>query len=288
MDQNKIFSFNRKVLNFLSVYLNDYAKTIQNDDIKRITSLGFTKEYAFALLLATYDNLDIPSNSEDNLLFNEYYLKMVKQENEKKYLNNPYYKNIMVKNITHKNWTLKIDEYQAYEAFVRDDMIKYFDGKILPQIGFFDKKFAFPAIYENDRLWMSITPNEINTMEKDINDSFGNVLTLGLGMGYFSYMVSLKENVNKVTIIEKDKNVIELFEKNILPFFENKEKIEIINIDAFDFLDNCESFKYDYIFSDLWHDVSDGLPLYKKIKKYENKYQEKIWRYWIEKTLLCY
>ena len=89
---------------------------------------------------------------------------------------------------------------------------------------------------------MLITPNEINTMQPVIDNVSGNVVTFGLGLGYFAYMCSIKNNVNGITIVEKDKNVIELFEKYILPQFEYKDKIKIVNSDAFDFASNMSGF----------------------------------------------
>ena len=60
----------------------------------------------------------------------------------------------------------------------------------------------FPALLENDRIWMTITPNEIETMKEPVDGAFGNVLTYGLGLGYYAYMVSEKENVETVTIVD--------------------------------------------------------------------------------------
>lgn len=288
MTVEEIEKYNQVMLEFLSVYLNDYSRIINEKQIMDVTKCGVDDKYAFALLLGTIFGLDVTKNSKHKELFETYFLKMITEEDAEEYKNNLYYKNVLIKEFKYKNWSLKFDKYLPYEGFVRDDMVKYPSGVIIPQIGYFKREFVFPAIYENDRLWMSITPNEINTMKKDISDSFGSVLTLGLGIGYYSYMVSLKDNVKKVTIIEKDKNAIEIFKKCILPFFKFKEKIEIINEDAFTYLQTLETFDFDFIFSDLWHDVSDGLPLYKKLKKYEEKNKDKIWRYWIEKTLFCY
>jgi hypothetical protein len=50
----------------------------------------------------------------------------------------------------------------------------------------------FPALLENDRIWMTITPNEIEIMIKPVDEAFGHVLTYGLGLGYYAYMVSKK------------------------------------------------------------------------------------------------
>ena len=40
---------------------------------------------------------------------------------------------------------------------------------------------------------MTITPDEIETMKEAVDQAFGNVLTFGLGLGYYAYMVSEKD-----------------------------------------------------------------------------------------------
>ena len=125
-------------------------------------------------------------------------------------------------------------------------------------------------------------------MRRPIEEVSGKVVTLGLGMGYFAYMASLKSDVTSVTVVERDPSVIELFETHILPQFEYKDKIKIVKSDAFDYLNNNETLDADYLFADLWHDASDGLVLYQKLKKYEGKFSSTKFLYWIEHTLLSY
>lgn len=87
------------------------------------------------------------------------------------------------------------------------------EGRQIPQIGFFDTEFMFPALLENDRIWMTITPNEIETMKEPVDGAFGHVLTFGLGLGYYACMVSEKENVESVTVVDMNEDVIRLFKK---------------------------------------------------------------------------
>ena len=74
---------------------------------------------------------------------------------------------------------------------------------------------------------------------------------------------------------------------NHIAIIKNKGKIHIINTDAFEFLNNNDLNKFDYIFSDIWHNAGDGLPLYLKIKKYETLYPNTKFDYWIETSLLA-
>lgn len=132
---------------------------------------------------------------------------------------------------------------------------------------------------------MSITPHEIYTMKDDINKVSGNVLVLGLGLGYFLYMISLKEDVKKITVIEKDKNIINIFKSLLFSKF-NQEKIEIIEADAIDYL-NENKKQYDYVYCDLYHNQFDALPLYIKIKNVEKQYEKTTFLYWIETSIIA-
>ena len=84
-------------------------------------------------------------------------------------------------------------------------------------------------------------------------------------MGYVPYMMSLKDEVKSITVVEKDKEIIELFKKALLPQFVNKNKIKIIEDEAINYL--AKNNKYDYIFADLWHDPEDGLSLFVQLKR---------------------
>ncbi|MCQ2787210.1 MAG: hypothetical protein MJ199_02285, partial [Bacilli bacterium] len=107
-----------------------------------------------------------------------------------------------------------------------------------------------------------------------------HVYVLGLGLAYFPYLIASK--VDKITIVERDENIINLFKKHIFPFFDQKEKYEIIKDDAIAYLTKIN--KSDSIFIDLWHNVSDGFMTYyllnKKLKDYSNVI------YWINDSLL--
>ena len=170
-----------------------------------------------------------------------------------------------------------------------NDIIQTKEGRQIPQIGFFEEEFKFPAVLENGRIWMTITPNEIETMQEAIENASGHVLAFGLGLGYYAYMVSEKENVESVTVVDCNEDVIQLFQQYILPQFKQAAKIKVINEDAFDFAKkHIGEGKYDFVFTDLWHDVSDGIDMYLNMKQYERLSPDTEFMYWIEKSMLCY
>lgn len=134
---------------------------------------------------------------------------------------------------------------------------------------------------------MSVTPNEIITMKEPINIAKGKVLTLGCGLGYYAYMVSIKEDVESVTIIENSDEVIELFEINILSQFKNKEKINIIKADAIEYMKLLDDGEFDYCFADIW--ISNTYnQLYIELKKLHHKFKLMKMDYWIEDDILAY
>lgn len=198
--------------------------------------------------------------------------------------NNPYLQNIKLNHEKVGRYTLEKDKYLKYELFLYDKGIAI-DNVIIPQFAAFDHGFSYPCIKEDGDTWMSITPNEILTMKKEIAEANGNVLTLGCGMGYFAYMAAEKENVKSVTIIEKSDEVIELFSKYILPQFENKEKIKIIKADAFDYMNSLEDGEFDYCFADIWIGSNDIDP-YLRLRQICKKFHKMKVSYWIEESII--
>ena len=125
-------------------------------------------------------------------------------------------------------------------------------------------------------------------MQHAIDKVYGKVLCFGLGLGYFAYMASLKQEVTSITIIEKDPQIIELFTSSLLPQFEYKSKIVIIQADAFEYAkSHMASEAFDSSFVDLWHDANDGLPMYLAMKAFEDKSPSTSFSYWLEASFLA-
>lgn len=281
---------NSRLLNLLSHFLNENPALINSETVGNLKQdCNLTDKEALSILLAIELGINFDENEEDRVLYENYFEEMIHELEPEMYTRNPYYGNIFIPDIKIGSWELKKEHYEPYELFVMTDMDKKADGRIIPQLGFFKEKFVFPAVLQDDREWMLITPNEIETMKEAVSHAEGNVLTSGLGLGYFAYMCSEKENVNSVTVIEKDKDVISLFESVILKQFSNRDKIKIIHADVFDYLEKSDQIaEMDFVFWDLWHDVQDGLPVYQRLKGMEKQFPHTKFEYWIEKTMLCY
>lgn len=291
MENNlKFAQYNNILFKKLSVFINHEADFIRPEFIESLCrDCDISKEEAFCFTLAAAIDLDTEKNPRDAEIFEEYFPDMVHLLKNKDYENNPYLKNIKIPTKKLGKWELCYKTYVPYQAFVFDDPKITRDGKIIPQIGFFEKEFSYPAVLESGTEWMLITPNEINTMRAPISGAHGKVLTYGLGLGYFAYMVSEKESVSSVTIVERDKNAISLFRDIILPQMPRKDKINIICDDAFYFAETrLADSDFDFVFADIWHDPSDGVPAYKRLKATEKYLPSADFSYWIEKTLKCY
>lgn len=234
-----------------------------------------------------YDEIVCPI--ENNLLYlddisknNCLSLNIIK-ENIDDFNNNPFVKNIKLENIKDRNIEIRNEKIFKYQLFINNTYTNQNLDEII-NLGYFSDDISFPVIYENGIPWMSIVPSEINTMKNDIDKMNGNVLILGCGLGYIAYMLSLKENIKKITIVDMNYKIVNIFKKYILPQF-NTDKIEIKICDGIEFL-RTNKEDYDYIYCDIWRNGIDGLPLYLKLKELENTYNHSTFLYWIEDEII--
>ncbi|MDY6084541.1 MAG: hypothetical protein SPI25_04760 [Dialister sp.] len=153
-------------------------------------------------------------------------------------------------------------------------------------IGYFDEAVTVPVIYEDGRVWMSIVESEITSMKRPLAKARGHVITYGLGLGYYPFMASEKEEVTSVTIIERSPDVISIFERALLPHFPYKEKIRILQEDAFRYVNDQKDGAYDYAFADFWGGLYDGLSLYMNFVPLCNRFKQTSFDFWIESCFL--
>ena len=197
---------------------------------------------------------------------------------------NPYVKDIDFKDRRSGDFEFRYHSFMPYELDIYDIPRKIIEYDVdIPRISCFTEKVEYPVIFQNSikSTWMSVSPNEINTMKQPIRNAKGKVLTLGCGMGYFAYMASLKADVESITIVEREQSVIDLFTSFILPQFKTKDKITVIKDDAIEYMMNLEDGLYDYCFADIWIGVMDFEP-YIKTKEVCKRFRKMKMEYWIE------
>ncbi|MBR2202357.1 MAG: hypothetical protein IJ894_16760 [Bacteroidales bacterium] len=281
---------NGEAMDLLANYVTKNERLIRPDMLQRIVG-GYDMEpsLAYAMLVASACGMEINENDAHKQFFDDYIVRSIKRLDVNDFKGDPYLKTIKFPQKTFGAWELTMESYAPCEAFVYDEPVQTSDFKEIPQIGFFEEEFSFPAVKQDGREWMAVKPSEILTMQPAIENAHGNILAYGLGLGYFAFMASGKRSVKSVTIVEKDSNIIELFKTELLPQFPNAEKISIIEADAFEYAEKLSAEgaeHYDYIFTDIWHDTADGLAMYLKMKRLNSKIRNTDFGYWIERSLL--
>lgn len=202
-------------------------------------------------------------------------------------MENPYFQRIQASYAVDEEGRFRIQNTEFLDGELFFDREPVPDGYArVNTLGIFEGNLSYPGFYEGGRCWMSITPNEIVTMQAPIENASGRVLTLGLGLGYFAYMAHLKEDVESVTIVERERTVIDLFEKYLLPQFDHPGKIRIICADAFDYMEHLADGAYNYCFADIWQNPLEGMDAYLRLKHFGNRFAQMECGYWIEESFV--
>ena len=150
-----------------------------------------------------------------------------------------------------------------------------------------DRPLRFPAIVGGNTksCWMTVEPSEIESFKDFIDEAKGRVCLCGCGLGYVAYMLSLKEDVESVTIVEINPDIITMFKTHILPQFRNRDKIRIAESDAIEYLASTDLSMFNYVNVDIWRDTLDMLPRYLQCLVIESTYPDVHFSYWLEPTL---
>ncbi|MDB5679685.1 hypothetical protein [Sphingomonas bacterium] len=115
------------------------------------------------------------------------------------------------------------------------------------------------ALQRDDDIWMSLTPLEIESEQIGVEAAYGHVAILGLGMGWAAAACALKPEVTRVTVIERDPDVIALHAE--LDLFgrlpgDAGAKVRIVEADALAWVADAP---VDVMIADIWLPlVSDG------------------------------
>lgn len=134
-----------------------------------------------------------------------------------------------------------------------DEVIGYY----MPYIHIWLKDFSFPVLFNNDKLVSGVFLTNIKLTEAEFDKATGNVLIYGLNMGYYPYIISNKEDVKSITIVEESSDIIMLFLNYILPQFKYKDKVNVIH-ECFDrHYPTVEDGEYDVIYTELYTRLED-------------------------------
>ncbi len=117
---------------------------------------------------------------------------------------------------------------------------------------------TYTRLKRNGATIMSDTPDEISDHNALVYHATGKVLINGLGLGIAAQMVLEKEEVEHVTIVEIDADVIAMVE----PYLEELygDRVEIIQADALTWTPP-KGVRYNAVWHDIWDTIcSDNLP----------------------------
>lgn len=104
--------------------------------------------------------------------------------------------------------------------------------------------------------WMSIVPVELESQEIGIAAAHGHTVVMGMGMGWCAANVALNPAVDRVTVVERDPDVLALLaELGILDQLPAvaRDKIAIVQADAFDWRPDGV---IDSLQIDIWPDIT--------------------------------
>lgn len=270
------------VANIYNSYLEEYKNALTE------TVVANCSETSNPIYYALLETLEIdPEDYEFERLAKNYKINQIVELNEKDYLNDPFFMNVNFKDLKNKKYVFNEIVYNPYELFLYDEVdIHQKDFyKETNKFGYFKSRVKSFELEINGSNKFTISPYKINTSKADLDKISGNILILGLGLGYFSYLSSLKNNVTSITVVEINTDLIELFNKEILPQL-NTNKIKIINSDPYEYLSkHIEDF--DFIYCDLYLDADNGLFTYIKLKHFESSFKHSKFIYWVETSILA-
>ena len=207
-------------------------------------------------------------------------------------LKNPYYRDIHLEGCESGDFRVASVMDRQYEVILWNEITCEKCGGLdsfVPCIGFWmDEPAPYYVLRDKEgEPWMSVTFNEMFTMQPAVDEAGGRVLMLGCGLGYYAYMAALKPEVESVTIVERNDGVTGLFEQKILPQFGDvKVKIRVVQADAFDFMATVQNGGYDFCFADIWNGIQEEQPYYMLRKMCGNSYRGMKMSYWLENSFL--
>lgn len=118
------------------------------------------------------------------------------------------------------------------------------------QPGMYCPEGKYARLVVNGRLMMSDTSMERRSNIDFVRQAHGSVLVAGLGLGMILHPVLGKEEVERVTVIEKHQDVIDLVAPSL-----KSPKLEIVAADILTWRPE-KGIKYNAIYFDIWPEIS--------------------------------
>ena len=133
-------------------------------------------------------------------------------------------------------------------------------------------KDYYHIIRYNNKTLMSNDPFEVMTNQIFFEQSNGDVLIFGLGLGWIIFPILDRDDIKSITVVEKNTEIIE-FVGDVLSKKDLKNKLNIIEGDVYDYHNYLDK-KFDFIYFDTYDtpdlsisDINKLNPLYDKFLK---------------------
>src|SRR3984893_17928462 len=107
-------------------------------------------------------------------------------------------------------------------------------------------------LIKDDRVWMSLSPVEVESLAPHVARMRRHVVIAGLGMGLALYNALLRPVVRRITVLELDSEVIALFAAIMRPDMAGSGRFLIEQLDARDWR-TTESV--DFLYADIWDKI---------------------------------
>jgi hypothetical protein len=101
----------------------------------------------------------------------------------------------------------------------------------------------------SDRVWMSLSPVEVESLAPHVSHMRGHVVIAGLGMGLALYNALLRPAVRRVTVVERDPEVIALFDAIRGAGWPRHDRFAVEEADAMVWR---PPEPVDYLYADIW------------------------------------
>lgn len=146
-----------------------------------------------------------------------------------------------------------------------------------------DAPYTASVLWLNDELWMVDAPSEQATIDPVADRAHGQLLSFGLGLGYYVLMADRNPAVLSHTVVEQNANVIELFQRTIQPQLGLTKPLKLIHARAQDVFNAEHLASYDHVFVDIHQSAEDGLSRMVELLEQTNPNYESL-DFWIESS----
>jgi len=259
---------NRCFINIASDYKNDFVGLDISPENEHLCKLEM-KEAGFHEFFG--DEKDWPS----------LYLN-TEQFKSSMYHKNIHFDNIKEGNISFEKHLILANQLFNVEAIINDPHKELNDSMTLRAL---DEPYETSVLTIDGDTWMMDIYSEAFTIDPFAKKAKGNVVTLGLGIGYFIYMAMHNPNVKSITAIEIDPTIIELFKKYIEPQFPKHIPLTIVEKNAKTWFTKDNINKFDYVFVDTYQSSDDGYEMMQAMLESYLPPLEKV-DFWIEDSCI--